>query len=752
MDTDAIIDAINGTYGSSTSSTYFSNDMFRTRTPFELLQTEKDEEAFKSVKKEVSDALRKMQAHLEFLARAHNAMTQEIRAAMRSADPMGAVGAVEDEFSGSHLASESNFLRVSFQSLSALRNMYAGLHDLIRGLDPGPMELPEGDPGSSWEGMQRAQLLSRMYGPALNKFVGSVLGIEVCRGKVLDLTYNVSATVEEYYRALMKRHSTDGVEIHGNPIRTDVALSIFANVDSHGEIETGGDADRASAYTVRKAQILIKALEEEPVKGFITQTGGFLSYLETKLKALWRIAEKLDIIFRTTIQKTKEQYEGTYQRIPGKPEFDNAVQILKDLDPDLVPYKDRAVLMTAEERFQVSFMNETLKNMVQLMTWTDDGTAKLVKYVLERKAQLKDHNRDENSFYVCKIGDGNRFQQKPPGMLEVVPGERPTISIDEIWGSGFDEIREFLISIGMSSQWHDLFVATSPSKTADKSNMLMIGPQGCGKSQAMRGIGSDEGSIAIFAQGSDFLTCWMGEADKNPKRLFQAAVRLQKESGKQVYILIDEVDSVMKKQELKSHGEVDLTLEFQILMDGVVHYPHITVIGATNKPGHIPMPMIRRFSKVLIVGELDEADRIRILKHYVDFMPTVGFKKRDWESAALKLDGATGDVLRKVVDVIWRQKMTWFVKNQVKRAEELKKWLNDDTKFEVTEFGTKRRNEFKKLLGPFVKIGPDDLAKSIEAHLKNIAIQGEIRTARQTYQEAHELLSDLDSGGLIVTN
>ncbi|KKL63612.1 hypothetical protein LCGC14_2173340, partial [marine sediment metagenome] len=436
-------------------------------------------------------------------------------------DPMGPVGEVEDEFSGSHLASENNFLRVSFESLSALRNTYAGLHDLIRGLDPGPMELPDGEPGNSWEGMHRARLLNQMYGPALNKFIGSVLGIEVCRGKILDLTYELSKIVEEYYKALLKRHSTDGVEIHGNPVRTDIALSIFANVDSHGEIEMGGDADRVSAYTVRKAQILIRALEEEPLKGFITRTGSFLAYLDKHLRGLWRTAEKLDAIFRTTIQKAKDQYEGTYQRVPSKQEFDNAVQILKDLDPDLVPYKDRAVLMTAEERFQSQFMNETLENMVQLMTWTEDGTAKLIKYVLERKANLKNHNQKENGFYICKIGDGNRFQQKPPGMLEIVPGECPTISIEEIWGSGFDEIREFLSSIEMSAQWHDLFVATSPSKTADKSNMLMIGPQGCGKSQAMRGIGADEESIAIFAQGSDFLTCWMGEADKNPKRLFQ---------------------------------------------------------------------------------------------------------------------------------------------------------------------------------------------------------------------------------------
>ena len=747
MDTSQILELISS---SSTSTSQYGNwSPFQKTSPFDLLKVKKDEKAFESLKKEISEDLRKMEAHMEFLASAHNAMTQEMRASQRTADSFGPSEQVADEFT-SHLGSASNFLRVAFMSLSELRNLQAGFHELVKNLDPGPMVLPDGEVGQDWDGMQKARMINNAYGPTMNKFIGALLGIETTKGNVADTVFSISSKVEAYYKALLKRHSTDGYEIHGNPIKTDVALSIFANVDSHGEIETDGDVNKVSAYSMRKAQILVRALEEDPLKGFITHTGTFLRHLEDGLRKLWRASERLDTIFRTAVMKAKETYEGSYRRTPSKADFDTAIQMLKDLDPDLVPYKDRAVLLTAEERFQTKFMNETLAEMVRLMTLDQEGTRKLVEYVLKRKHDLKSHDRDENSFYVCRIGDGNRFQQKPPGTLEVVPGERPTVNINEIWGSGFDEIREFLDSIEMSSKWHDLFVATSPSKTADKSNMLMIGPQGCGKSQAMRGVGADAGSIGIFAQGSDFLTCWMGEAEKNPKRLFQAAVKLQKETGKQVFIMIDECDSVMKKQENKSHGEVDLTLEFQILMDGVVHYPHITIIGATNRPGLIPMPMIRRFSKVIIVGELEEEDRISVLKHYVDFMPTHGFTDRTWKSLALKLDGATGDVLRKIVDAVWRQKMTWFVKNQAERAEAMLKWLNDGVKFDVTAFDKKKRREFKDMLGPFVKIEPKDVEASTKSHLRNVAIQGEIKTAKQTYQEAHDLLDSLDNSGLIL--
>lgn len=66
----------------------------------------------------------------------------------------------------------------------------------------------------------------------------------------------------------------------------------------------------------------------------------------------------------------------------------------------------------------------------------------------------------------------------------------------------------------------------------------------------------------------------------------------------------------------QGYNDINLTLEFQILMDGIVDYPGISLWGATNNPEKIPMPMIRRFNLVEIVGELQSEDRIKLLQMF----------------------------------------------------------------------------------------------------------------------------------------
>ena len=333
----------------------------------------------------------------------------------------------------------------------------------------------------------------------------------------------------------------------------------------------------------------------------------------------------------------------------------------------------------------------------------------IIQYVLARKVELRDYLLEENSFYVCKMGAGAKGEAL--GALKVTPGTRPNVNLDEILGSGFDEIKGFMQQIAATAQWHDLFVATSPSRSADKSNVLLVGPQGCGKSEILRAVGADRKSIGVFAQGSDFLTAWKGEAERNPKRLFLECVRLQRQAARQVHILIDEIDTVLGKAEGRdAFGGTNLVTEFQNLMDGVVQYPHISVWGATNHPERIPMPMIRRFAKVLIVGELSASDRAKLLKHYMGFMPLVDFREANWQDFADRTEGAVGDILRKMCDHVWRQKMTAFVKAKPDDAAAVIAWLNRDAKFDVGTFDAKRA-ELHDLLRPHVAVQPSDLRR-----------------------------------------
>jgi len=207
----------------------------------------------------------------------------------------------------------------------------------------------------------------------------------------------------------------------------------------------------------------------------------------------------------------------------------------------------------------------------------------------------------------------------------------------------------------------------------------------------------------------------------------------------------------MKKPEEKRAGELDLTLEFQILMDGVVNYPGVTLWGATNSPGRIPMPLIRRFSKVLIVGELSPEERASLLERFSRALPLDGVDERTFSRLAERLDGATGDVVRKVVDHVWRATLDAFVTGFEKDAVALTSWLDrqgPDGRFDVSRFTDGQRSELRERLLKHVKVTPRDLESSVELHLKNEAIRAEIATAKATYREAKEMLLDLTRGSI----
>jgi hypothetical protein len=703
----------------------------------------------------------KIDEEADGLARVNNDFLAEVRHTTRRRNPFAGVDDQEDAFADlRHTVSGENFLRVIFDVVSLIQRGFQAVYDTSRGCRPADFVLAKdkkmeglskwGHPDAefdSTEDMQKMLFEFQLNQGSLQRFLDGLSMAEGVKNVVIQCARHIGDKLENYYQTLVKRHSVDGLLIHGDPIATDVAMTIFENVDAHGEIQDGKKPDEVSAYSIRKATIVAEAVKGGLVGGFIKNPDMLLNFVEDNLKTLWQLAGDLHDMFATKAAEAKTILgRGGFKRHYDMPdsEFDQAVRMLRDLDPRSVTFKEKTGLQTPEERFALKFRNETLKSI----TWRlQNGTTNsLIEYILSRKAELRDYYLEENSFYVCKMGDGNPFTGEAPGSLKVTPGTRPVVNIEEIIGSNFDEVKEFLGLVEASSKWHDLFTALSPSRTADKTNCLLIGPQGCGKSEILRAVGGDKKSIGVFATGSDFLTCWKGEAEKNPKRLFEQCLQLQRESKKHVHILIDEIDTILNKDSgRESFGGTNLVSEFQNLMDGIVHYPHVSVWGATNNPERLPMPILRRFSKVWIVGELSSADRVTLLKHFTSFMPVPdSFSESEWVKAASALEGATGDVIRKIVDFIWREKMGHFVSTQVETAGKALDLLNTDgVKFTIHEFDTKKRRALHKLIGPYVSVTPEDVYRSIDLHLGNVAIHHEIRTAVQTYEKSKSFLASI---------
>jgi len=640
--------------------------------------------------------------------------------------------------------SGQNFLGLVLSIAGSLQQVVNELLTTATGLKPGRLMLRKKKFTEEIEDFDELQHMVAEFSlnmPVLQRFASSLARLDHFKKMMVDTTMATTDSLESYRRKLLHRHTKDGIEIQDTPITTDVAIAIFENVDGHGEIQDGKKPDEVSAYSIRKGTAMAQGVRGGLPLMFIQEPEKFVKWIVDNMRGLWAFGDDLNALFLDMIGAGRGLLSDIRrEQTTERRDLEATLTVLEDLDPNNVTYKEKVALMSPEERWSLNFQNETLRRIVLLLKEPENKIEPeaIVRYILARKAELYNYYKDENTFYVCKIGSGNQFAGKAPGALEVIPGTRPTVNMAEIFGSGYDDLRNHASHIEATAKWHDLFVATSPSKSADKNNVLMIGPQGCGKTEILRGVGGDKDSVGIFAVGSDFNTCWAGEAQKNPKRLFGEAVRLEKDADKHVHILIDEIDSVLNDDDVKSH--FNLRLEFQQLMDGVVHYPRITLWGSTNNPERIPMPMIRRFSKVVICGELDQAARIQTLRHFVEHMPTAHYSDKAWEDQATKLVGATGDVIRKVVDGVWRDKMTEFVEHNPLQAEALMKWLNRSDKFTIGEFDSKKRAEFKGILGDHVHITPQDIDRSIDRCLDNVGIHSEIEKAVQTYDNARNFL------------
>jgi transitional endoplasmic reticulum ATPase len=231
----------------------------------------------------------------------------------------------------------------------------------------------------------------------------------------------------------------------------------------------------------------------------------------------------------------------------------------------------------------------------------------LAKNVKKKRAEVREKIASRKSGAPPELGT------KEPGEIpkEWTLAEKPKLRFDDI--AGLDDVKE-QIRIKM------IYPFTHPEKAKKYKvktggGILLYGPPGTGKTMIAKAVAGELDAVFFAIAPSEILNKWVGESEKNIRKLFDSARSVEKS-----VIFMDEVESLVPARRDAEAGGVMARVVPQILgeLDGFEAREGQTVMfmGATNEPWNIDYAMLRpgRLDEKVYIGLPDLAARRKILE------------------------------------------------------------------------------------------------------------------------------------------
>jgi len=245
--------------------------------------------------------------------------------------------------------------------------------------------------------------------------------------------------------------------------------------------------------------------------------------------------------------------------------------------------------------------------------------------------------------------------------LEVSSTDTPELNIcqpdiDYSNVGGMDSLKEEIrMKAVYPLQKPDLFAAYG--KRAG-GGVLLYGPPGCGKTFLARATAGEVDAPFISVGIGDVLNRYLGESERNLRRIFDQARRL-----KPCVLFFDEVDALgASRTDLKENWFRSVINQFLVELDGVdSSNEEVVVLAATNAPWFIDPAFRRpgRFDRVLFVPPPDNEARIAVLRLQLSDKPT---EEINYEELASQTEGFSCADLQGVVNEVVEQKLHEAIK------------------------------------------------------------------------------------------
>lgn len=177
--------------------------------------------------------------------------------------------------------------------------------------------------------------------------------------------------------------------------------------------------------------------------------------------------------------------------------------------------------------------------------------------------------------------------------------------------------------------------------------VLLFGPPGTGKTMLAKATAGEIDATFFVISPADILSKWVGEAEQNIKKLFDAA-----RNEKRSVIFIDEIESLVPSR--RDEGSSVMQRVVPQLLSGMEGFDKRTTpvlfMGATNVPWHLDPAVLRpgRFDEKVYIPLPDLPARRKMLDIYLGKRPVDDAV--DLHAFAARLDGYSGADIKYICD------------------------------------------------------------------------------------------------------
>ncbi len=296
--------------------------------------------------------------------------------------------------------------------------------------------------------------------------------------------------------------------------------------------------------------------------------------------------------------------------------------------------KENGNLSLAKRNFLLA--SQTMMEMAK----QSEGKLKEIRMDRARRLVKLTENIDKKPEKIEKKSSGENSEEDEE-VKKWQTAQIPNITFADV--AGLDEVKKS-ITIRM----------INPVKYPDKYKMygkksgggvLLYGPPGTGKTMIAKAIANEVGAKFYAVKGSDIVSKWVGESEKNINSLFEEANKQDR-----AIIFIDEMDNLLGSRGVDTHNDKRVN-EFLQQIDGFAgRNQNLLLLGATNRPWDIDSAATRsgRFSEKIYLPLPDAPARRFMIDKNMKNVPVS--KDFDIDKIVEQTDGYSGADLEELCD------------------------------------------------------------------------------------------------------